>query len=943
MVFRSVKRLNFRVMLTTNTRLLGMLCFYVLMWASCHISAQATIGGTINLYTPVTSIGCSQLSVASSAGFAAGDRVLIIQMKGAGIDTSNTSQFGNVIQYNNSGNYEFATIASVSGNVINLSYTLINAYTVSGFVQLIRVPQYASPTVSSVLTCAPWNGSTGGVLVLEASGTLTLNADIDVSGKGFRGGTQCTNPDGGCGSGYSDYYYAVSSGFGAEKGEGIAMVSSPKRGGRGALGSGGGGGNKHNSGGGGGGNFSAGGHGGNEANFCPPTAVGGDGGKGLDYVTQHKVFMGGGGGCSDNNNGVGTPGTNGGGIIIIRAAAINAGSASAIRANGIDVTIIPNGIGDGAGGGGAGGAILLDVPNMTGTIAMQANGGAGGGQNCTYGSCFGPGGGGGTGFIATSASALPAGTTPTQAAGLAGVDIYPGSPCYNASYGATAGQAATGGKMNYVFVEGQSTASVSLNAGSSATICAGDSAVIGASALAGYTYNWSPASGLSSASVANPKASPAATTIYTLGGTAPGGCAASSTVQVSVLPNPPLNLLNQAICPGDTALIGTVALAGVSYSWSPAAFLSNPQSSSTRAFPNVSTIYTLTAVNAQGNCTRTATVQVSMLSSPVVNAGNSSTICAGDSAAIGTAPLAGYIYSWSPAAGLSSASAANPKASPAGTTIFTLSVHNSSGCTGSGTVQVTLIPNPALSLSSSQTICPGDTAIIGTTASAGISYSWSPASHLSSPQSASTQAFPNTSTIYTLTAVNATGNCSRTATVQVLVLNNLVANTGSSKTICEGDSVMIGTAPVSGLNYSWTPQGSLSSASVSDPIAFPAYTTTYTLTVNSTSGNCAETASVLVTVVTCDTLSSITIPNVFTPNGDGVNDHFKISASGLSIHCSIYNRWGQKLYEWSGTDGYWNGKGPQGNDAPDGTYYYILEVSGYKVNKTYKGFLTLGR
>lgn len=609
-----------------------LVCLFGLIALGSHMHAQATIGGTINICTPVTSIGCNQLSVASAAGFAAGDRVLVIQMKGAAIDTANAPQFGNIIQYNNSGNYEFATIASVSGNTIYLNFSLVNTYSVPGLVQLVRVPQYANVTVSPVLSCPAWNGSTGGVLVLEASGILTLNADIDVSGKGFRGGTQCTNPDGNCGSGYSDYYYAVSSGFGAEKGEGIAMVSSPKRGGRGALGSGGGGGNKHNSGGGGGGNYSAGGHGGNEANFCPPTAVGGDGGKGLDYATQHKVFLGGGGGCSDNNNGVGTPGTNGGGIIIIRAAGIQSGNSTTrlILANGIDQVIIPNGIGDGSGGGGAGGAILLDVPNMTGDIVIQANGGAGGGQNCTYGSCFGPGGGGGSGFIGISAAALSFGTTAILGVGMPGLDVNPGSPCYNTSYGATGGQVSPNMQTGYVFIEGHSA--------------------------------------------------------------------------------------------------------------------------------------------------------------------------------------------------------------------------------GTGTV-----------------------------------------------------------------------------------------NAGSSKTICAGDSVMIGTAPVSGLNYSWTPQGSLSSASVSDPVAFPAYTTTYTLTVNSTSGNCAETASVLVTVVTCDTLSSIHIPNVFTPNGDGVNDHFKISASGLSIHCSIYNRWGQKLYEWSGTDGSWNGKGPQGNEAPDGTYYYILEVSGYKVNKTYKGFLTLGR
>ncbi|HNJ58769.1 MAG TPA: gliding motility-associated C-terminal domain-containing protein, partial [Chitinophagaceae bacterium] len=87
---------------------------------------------------------------------------------------------------------------------------------------------------------------------------------------------------------------------------------------------------------------------------------------------------------------------------------------------------------------------------------------------------------------------------------------------------------------------------------------------------------------------------------------------------------------------------------------------------------------------------------------------------------------------------------------------------------------------------------------------------------------------------------------------------------------------------------------------------------------------------------------TITIPNVFTPNGDRVNEVFKITSNGLkSLHCAIYDRWGLKLYEWDGVNGYWDGNTKTG-PAPDGTYFYIITYSDYlDKTTTEKGFLNL--
>ena len=89
----------------------------------------------------------------------------------------------------------------------------------------------------------------------------------------------------------------------------------------------------------------------------------------------------------------------------------------------------------------------------------------------------------------------------------------------------------------------------------------------------------------------------------------------------------------------------------------------------------------------------------------------------------------------------------------------------------------------------------------------------------------------------------------------------------------------------------------------------------------------------------------LNIPNVFTPNGDGVNETFKITAEGYSsYHIKIFNRWGQLLFESTETNNHWNGKVRQSNkEAPDGTYYYVIEVSVKEETESHKGFLTLLR
>lgn len=149
-------------------------------------TTAASIGGIINNYTPVLALSpCdNKIIVEDASSFNAGDTVLLIQMKGAVIDSTNTVSFGNVTDYKNAGNYEFNYVKTKNGNSIELKNKLLRTYDIPlGKVQLVRVPYYNNVTISSTLSCPPWDGNKGGVLVLNVLDSIILNENIDVSGK----------------------------------------------------------------------------------------------------------------------------------------------------------------------------------------------------------------------------------------------------------------------------------------------------------------------------------------------------------------------------------------------------------------------------------------------------------------------------------------------------------------------------------------------------------------------------------------------------------------------------------------------------------------------------------------------------------------------------------------------------------------------------------------
>jgi gliding motility-associated-like protein len=382
---------------------------------------------------------------------------------------------------------------------------------------------------------------------------------------------------------------------------------------------------------------------------------------------------------------------------------------------------------------------------------------------------------------------------------------------------------------------------------------------IGMTAIAGVSYAWTPTTGLSSATISNPTANPNSTTTYTLTATDnTSQCTASSTVTVTVqntLPtvdagsNATITCSNQ-----NTALIlGTAAISGLTYAWSPTTGLNDYTIAQPTATPTTSTNYTLTVTNPQTGCVATDNVLVNVnTTAPPINVGTPFTkTCVNflNGTTIGSPGINGLTYLWSPATGLSSATIGQPNANPTATATYTLVVNNpTNGCSSTGQVTVTVnqVPPVANAGNDASITCTQISPIqLGTTAVSGYGYAWTPSTNLSANNIANPIANPTVTTTYTLTVTDINNGCTASDPVIVTVNNTtpvVTANVlGNQTTVCAGSSITLYGS--GGANtYAW-------SNSVSNNQAFvPNSTATYTVTGTNTTNGCQATDVITITV-----------------------------------------------------------------------------------------------
>jgi gliding motility-associated-like protein len=184
----------------------------------------------------------------------------------------------------------------------------------------------------------------------------------------------------------------------------------------------------------------------------------------------------------------------------------------------------------------------------------------------------------------------------------------------------------------------------------------------------------------------------------------------------------------------------------------------------------------------------------------------------------------------------------------------------------------------------------------------------------------------NTNNNYNISLIvkNPNGCISNSFSLPLTIYKQPVVDAGVNIVTPEGVSVILQTTindPIA-FKYLWTPSFYLNNDTILNPISTPIFTTTYKIYVYG-GGNCYATDSVKVTA-----LKQLTIPNVFSPNGDNIHDTWDIAFLNDYSNCKIqvFNRNGQVVFNSLGYGNPWDGR-INGVPLPVGTYYYIIDLN----------------
>lgn len=477
---------------------------------------------------------------------------------------------------------------------------------------------------------------------------------------------------------------------------------------------------------------------------------------------------------------------------------------------------------------------------------------------------------------------------------------------------------------------------IPISLGKDTAICLGDSVLLRVPADPTANYLWQNGSA-SNADTAK------TTGLYKLVVNNAYGCTEADSVHINFASLPFVAALpDTLICPGTPLVLTTLVQNADSVNWTPQVSLSDPHIDDPVANPPATTTYIVTVFH-QG-CPAADTVTVGLLAAPVVTINPDTTVCT--DSAIQLEASGGGQYQWFPALGLSDPSIANPFVAPDSTGYYHVRVTGPNTCTTLDSVLVTAQGPAGFSINpKSPAICIGDSILLTiqvNNGAPGDGWLWISAIGQQNPVGQSVLVAPGQSTIYKAVGYDRLCRKSDTVAVEVTVRPDPVVKLEKSNDI----GCVLGTAMLTatgGNRYSWSPTGTLSDSTISDPVVSTEITTEYYVRVTGENG-CSTIDSILVSVSKTADNAGFPVPNAFTPNGDGVNDCFGIKYWGYvgKFEMSVFNRWGERVFFSENPDQCWDGTF-KGQPQPAGTYVYRIVASALCGNAVKSGTVILIR
>lgn len=421
--------------------------------------------------------------------------------------------------------------------------------------------------------------------------------------------------------------------------------------------------------------------------------------------------------------------------------------------------------------------------------------------------------------------------------------------------------------------------------------CSDQAITIGENPISGYRYNWSPATGLSDPTLANPvfsftQPSGAQVLQYILTVTdTTTGCSNTDTLNIKVTALPVASAgPDVAICANGSAVLGSPLQNNLVYAWYLApnkpAELTLTLGDTTQAELAISVATTATTPlthpvvmayrNSLTGCTNYDTVLVTVNPLPVVVIAPHDTlnVCANADLSFGGATVDSLRYQWFPSEGLNSDTSATVTLNldnQTGGAIFRtyrlLVTNRITGCNSTDSVVVQVNPRPVITLTFPDSVCSRDSANISAAFRPNTTARWSPAIGLGNPNNFATrvarihnQAAPLFAKYYITLTDTITGCVSRDS-VQIQFNARPVANAGANQVVCSNEPFTLGTPALANLSYNWNPAPGLAGADLrlAQPTIRVINTSgapqeiTYFLRVINTSG-CDSIAEVRVTV-----------------------------------------------------------------------------------------------